>query len=47
MSEPNIQLMERLFPNPSRQIVAGAAAGGGAAGGSNKVLKDDKNSYLE
>jgi len=31
-------LMDRLFPNPSRQLVAGASAGGGP-GGSNKFLK--------
>merc|ERR1711992_475073 len=39
MSEPNIQLMERLFPSPRRHLVAAAAGGGGGAGGSNKALK--------
>ena len=39
MSEPNIQLMERLFPSPRRHMVAAAAGGGGNTGGSNKVVK--------
>ena len=39
MSEPNIQLMERLFPSPRRHMVAAAAGGGGNTGGSNKVMK--------
>ena len=39
MSEPNIQLMERLFPSPRRHMVAAAAGGGGNTGGSNKVME--------
>jgi len=38
MSEPNMQLMERLFPTPGRHFVAGAAGAGGGQG-SNKTLK--------
>ena len=37
MSEPNMLLMERLFPSPRRHMVAAAAGGGGNTGGSNKV----------
>ena len=47
MSEPNIQLMERLFPSPRRHMVAAAAGGGGNTGGSNKVEKDEGHSKIE
>ena len=43
MSEPNMLLMERLFPSPRRHMVAAAAGGGGGnTGGSNKVGDRDQ-----
>jgi len=39
MSEPNPQLLGRLFPGPQPRHLVAAAPGGGGGGGGNKTLK--------